>query len=34
LPIACPMATVGIGICLKSNGDGGGVALSSTRKAS
>jgi hypothetical protein len=36
LPIASPMATIGIGNCLKSSGDGDGVgvALSSTRKAS
>jgi hypothetical protein len=33
LPIASPMATVGIGIYLKLGGGGGG-ALSSTRRAS
>jgi hypothetical protein len=31
LPIACPIVTIGIGICLKPNGGGGG-ALSSTRR--
>jgi hypothetical protein len=36
LAIASPMATVGIGICLKSSGGGGGGggALFSTRRAS
>jgi hypothetical protein len=35
LPIASPMAIVGLSICLKlSGGGGGGVALSSTRKTS
>jgi len=34
LPIASPMATVGIGIYLKLGGGGGGGALSSTRRAS
>jgi len=30
LPIASPMAIVGIGICLKLSGGGGVIALSST----